>query len=323
MKIKISVILSTYNRAGLLKDCLSSLVNQSASNSLYEIIVVDNNSKDNTKHVINNFINRFPELNIHYIKEKRQGLSHARNTGCKNARGKYLAYIDDDAKAPKNWIINIVKTIDNIKPDILGGPIYPYYSCKKPVWFKDEYEIRSHGETAKFLRGKERLSGSNFIIKKNLLKKLGMFNPNLGMTGNKLRYGEETKLMLDARNIITNVTIYYTPELKIKHMVKMKNFLLLYRMKSKFIAGMQKIDVYGKQDLSKFRFFLNINIAFLKIIFLLIFGYFFRNKDKYYYFENFVYERILPQISELARNLRGFLSANNIFFKYRHEEKLI
>ena len=137
-----------------------------------------------------------------------------------------------------------------------------------------------------------------------------MFNPNLGMTGNKLRYGEDTKLIVDARNIITNVKIYYTPELKIKHMVKMKNFLLLYIMKSKFIAGWQKIDVYGKQNLSKFRFFVNINIALFKIISLLIFGFFFRNRDKYYYFENFVYEKVLPQISGLARNLRGFLNEN-------------
>ena len=308
--IKLSVIICTYNRSGLLKECLYSLVNQITDRDQYEIIVVDNNSIDNTENIVNKFIKNFPRHKLSYVLETKQGLSYARNAGYKKAMGEYLAYIDDDAKAAEDWVKNIIKSTDKIKPDILGGPIYPYYSCKKPIWFKDEYEIRSHGETARFLRSKERLSGSNFIIKKNLLEKLGMFNPNLGMIGNKLRYGEETKLMVDARNIINNVKIYYTPEIKIKHMVKTENFLLLYRMKSKFIAGGQKHAVYGKHNLSKFRLFVNINIALFKIISLLIFGFFFRNKDKYYYFENFVYERVLTQISGFARNLRGFLSIN-------------
>ena len=308
MNLKVSIVVSTYNRSRLLKHCLSSLINQNANNKLFEIIVVDNNSIDNTKDIIVDFINDFPQFKISYVKETKQGLSYARNAGCINASGEYLAYIDDDAAASKNWIKNITRTIDKVKPDILGGPIYPYYLSKKPLWFKDAYEIRSQGNKERFLKEGENLSGSNFIIRKYILKKLGMFNTNLGMRGNRLRYGEEIQIMLEARKKIGNVQIYYNPEIEVKHLVKKSNLVLLNRLKNKFLSGIQNIDIYGKKRLSKFRFFVNINIALFKGAFLIFFGRFFRDKDECYYYENFIFEKVLPQVSWLAKNLRGFLS---------------
>lgn len=308
MKIKISIIVATYNRARLLKNCLSSLVNQDIGNNLYEMIIVDNNSIDNTKKLVDNFIKYFPKFRMNYLLERQKGLSYARNTGCENAKGKYLAYIDDDARASKDWVKNIIRTINKIEPDILGGPIYPYYLYNKPVWFKDEYEIRSKGKKARFLREGEYLSGSNLIIKKSILENLGKFNPELGMRGNELRYGEETRLMLEARKKIPNVKIYYNPEIKVKHLVKKDNMILFLRLKNKFIAGMQNKDIYGKKGLSKFRLFINVNIAFFKGVFLLFFGYFFRDKNEFCYYENFVFEKVFPQFSWLAKNLGCFLS---------------
>lgn len=301
MRIKVSIIVSTYNRSRLLKNCLSSLINKSVSNNLYEIIVIDNNSIDNTKDVVVDFINEFPQCKISYVLEKRQGLSYARNAGCKKATGEYLAYIDDDAKASKVWVKNIIKTIDKIKPDILGGPIYPYYSFKKPVWFKDEYATRSKGEKARFLREGEYLAGSNLIIKKEILNRLGGFNPKLGMKGKELRYGEETRLIIEARQKIKGVKIYYNPEIEVSHLVKILDMNLLFRIKNRFIAGIHSSSIFGKKKhfrlKSPFLFF----FILVEIVYLFFYGFFFRDRNKFFNFENFVFENILSKFFLLGK----------------------
>jgi len=114
--------------------------------------------------------------------------------------------------------------------------------------------------------------------------------------------------MIEARKKIKDVRIYYNPEINIKHLVEKDKMVLYLRLRNKFIAGIQTRDIYGGKGLSRFRLLININIAFIKGIFLLIFGFFFRNKDKYFYYENFVFEKVLRQISLLAKNLSYFLS---------------
>ena len=95
----ISVIIITRNRDEWLKDTLLSLTKQSRKPD--EVIVVDNDSKDNTKEATLSFNNR---LNIKYIYETIRGRPYARSTGIKNATGDIVAFIDDDCVADENWL---------------------------------------------------------------------------------------------------------------------------------------------------------------------------------------------------------------------------
>ena len=83
-KPEISVVVCTYNREKMLPECLDSLANQRANKNLYEVIVVDNNSKDNTSKVANEFVTKYSNFKILF--EQNQGLSHARNLGLKEAK---------------------------------------------------------------------------------------------------------------------------------------------------------------------------------------------------------------------------------------------
>ena len=89
MNYKVSVIIPTFNYASFLEECLQSVLNQSYKN--LEIIVIDDGSTDNTKNVINKYSNR-----INYIYQNNSGLSAARNTGIKNARGDLIQFLDSD-----------------------------------------------------------------------------------------------------------------------------------------------------------------------------------------------------------------------------------
>ena len=106
----ISVVICTYNRAAIFKNALQSVCAQTIDPSSYEVIVVDNNSTDQTAEIAQSFCQQFPH--VHYIKEKQQGLSYARNTGWQKAKGAYIAYIDDDCEVPETWLAVALNVIE-------------------------------------------------------------------------------------------------------------------------------------------------------------------------------------------------------------------
>src|SRR3954470_20755761 len=133
--LKISVIICSYNRAKYIIDAIESLYNQTVSKVLYEVIVVDNNSIDNTKKLCLQYISFRPDYNIHYFDEKQQGASFARNTGVTHSKAPLIAFMDDDAIADKNFIENILRFFEtHPEADGLGGRIIPKYIPEEPKW---------------------------------------------------------------------------------------------------------------------------------------------------------------------------------------------
>ncbi|MEW6572036.1 MAG: glycosyltransferase family 2 protein [Bacillota bacterium] len=247
-QILLSVIICTYNREDVLGNCLDSLSKQKASGDFYEVIVVDNNSTDRTREVVSTYLDRFD--NWRYFFESDQGLSYARNRGCKEARGLYLIYIDDDDILPSEYLENVRQVIERFQPDILGGPVYPYYTSKKPRWFKDYYAIRKNEEQSCFST-RCRITGCNFIIRKALLENLGMFDVDLGMKGNKLGLGEEA-LVLDTYRRKTPAgeqRVYYALECYVLHHVPDYKMKLSYVLARQYCGGKMTMRLRPKSVL--------------------------------------------------------------------------
>ncbi|MDH3661367.1 MAG: glycosyltransferase, partial [Alphaproteobacteria bacterium] len=131
----VSVVVCTYNRADLLRVCLDSLTCQNAGG--FEIIVVDNNSTDQTRTVAASFAQRVPP--VRYVFEPEQGLSAARNRGWREARGRYVAYVDDECRMPVDWIGNMTETIQAHQPEMLGGPYDACFDGPPPDWYRRPY----------------------------------------------------------------------------------------------------------------------------------------------------------------------------------------
>lgn len=102
--MKISVVIPAYNEEKHIKACLDSLMSQEKKPE--EIIVVDNNSIDNTAKIVKKF------KNVILIKEKKQGITFARNTGFNIAKGDIIARCDADTTVPKNWLKKIVEDFE-------------------------------------------------------------------------------------------------------------------------------------------------------------------------------------------------------------------
>ena len=132
-----SVIMSTYNRGALLEDAIRSMLAQHAAiTPPFELIVVDNNSTDNTREIV---LDRFARVDprVQYLFESQQGLSYARNAGIRAARAPLVAFIDDDVRAQPDWVAAIARAFDeHPDADVVGGrvlPIWPYDRQSQPI----------------------------------------------------------------------------------------------------------------------------------------------------------------------------------------------
>jgi len=305
--IAISVVICTYNRADLLRLAMESILEQKVPSDSYELIIVDNNSTDNTREVVEQFSSR--KTNIRYFFEDIQGLSYARNRGWYESRGIYVGYLDDDAKAPPNWLEVAQDICKNIHPAAFGGPFYGYYLSPKPDWYKDEYGSWIQGTRARRLTENETLVGGNMFIRRALLESLGGFDHNLGMRGILLGYCEETALIEKIRHQKEENVLYYDPRLYIEHFVrpeKMKWSRIIYQI---YAGWRDYFKVYPSKNepVSVIRLYYRIIKNIILFIVDIVFRVFYRDRTKYPRFQNYYYEhstwyiRVIADLVEQAR----------------------
>lgn len=220
--LHISIVICTYNRSELLIDSLQSLVNEGTNPTLYEIIVVDNNSSDDTEAEALQFIQQNPGYNLRYVKETQQGLSFARNRGIQEAKSLIVAFFDDDIIAGENLIQN---WIDFFKahPQAVGGggKISVQFDDPRPNWMPEilltlfaKHDLGN--KITKYSRGRYPI-GANMVYKKEILESVNMFNTSLGRKGKSLEGGEEKDIFF--RITQQNNNVYYVPDAYLWHRV--------------------------------------------------------------------------------------------------------
>lgn len=136
--VDVSVVVPTFNRSTLLLRTLESLTAQRAESVTYEVIVVDNDSRDDTAVVVRTFMDRAPMLR--YCLERRPGVSSARNRGIAESRAPIVAFIDDDNEADAGWIAGIKAFLDaNPEVDCVGGRIEGRFTVAPPSWLTPQH----------------------------------------------------------------------------------------------------------------------------------------------------------------------------------------
>jgi glycosyltransferase involved in cell wall biosynthesis len=233
VKTLITVIICTYNRAFILGEGLASLCQQTIPAEHFQILVVDNNSTDNTRDIVTQFMAKLPGLR--YIFEPVQGVSHAYNRGLQEARTEWVAFLDDDAKASPGWVQSILNTIESGDFDCFGGPYIAWHRFgPKPAWIEEDFGTYlgpgKYGDLGEFY-----ISGGTCAFKKNLAEAAGGFPDGLGMAGKKCAYGVETYLF---RKMQGNGAIMgFVPDMRIDHCVLPYKYTLRWRLLSAFAGG--------------------------------------------------------------------------------------
>jgi glycosyltransferase involved in cell wall biosynthesis len=163
----------------------------------WEVIVVDNNSTDQTREVAEGYCRKYSER-FRYVFEPQQGLSRARNAGIRAARGEIVAFIDDDVIAEPSWLRNLTASLHDGKCAGAGGRIIPPLDFTPPDWLTVGGETDLVGALLPlFDLGDQACKmnrppyGTNMAFRKNMFDKHGMFRTDLGRCGNSLLMGED------------------------------------------------------------------------------------------------------------------------------------
>jgi glucosyl-dolichyl phosphate glucuronosyltransferase len=234
----ISIIICTYNRSENLKDCFDCLAHQEISNNFsWEVLLVDNNSNDNTKQLTHDYAKQCDFI-LRYAFEPKQGLSHARNHGINSSSGAILIFIDDDIRTSRNWLQSIYNTFNTQQCDAVGGRIHIESPAKLPKWLKpDLYGFLGHqdfGNEPHLMDGYKKFPfGGNMAILRSAFDKVGLFDTELGRKGAGLKKeelfkGEETDFF--HRLADAGCKLFYQPNALVMHKILahqlMPNFFL-------------------------------------------------------------------------------------------------
>lgn len=215
---EISVVIGTYNRGDVLRHAIESLMNQDSAGTRYEVIVVDNNSTDNTRTVVENLRAKWPSHNLIYCFEGTQGVSHARNRGIAIARGRLIAFTDDDIRPARNWIAAIHRSFEKFpEADCIGGKVLPQSSTRFPVWLTKinwtPLALLDLGDQPIDLhvRSGPGLVAANLAVRASVFSDVGLFHPQLQRVGSSIGSMEDHEFQL--RLNAARKRLMYLPEL--------------------------------------------------------------------------------------------------------------
>jgi GT2 family glycosyltransferase len=210
--VHISVILCTRNRASSLRKTLEALSRMSAPPDLqWEVLVVDNNSDDDTLQVVDAF-DRTSELNVRYIWEPRLGKSRALNTGMNHACGEILAFIDDDIFPGQDWLL-VMRREFSADPllGLISGRVELYDPRDLPMTIRrcaERSEIKTLDQVF------ELPVGCNFAVRRELVHHVGLFDPEFGPGG---KFGPAEDLDFFYRAWRAGEKLVYVPSLFVLH----------------------------------------------------------------------------------------------------------
>jgi len=248
--MQVSVVIGTRDRAHLLRDTLAALAAQEIAAPLdWEIVVVDNGSRDGTESVVAAFA-QMEKIPIRCVREPRPGISHARNRGIREARGGILAFTDDDVLPAPDWIAGLIAALARWNADGVGGRIHPKWEAEPPRWLTGNENLMARlaimeDERSKTLAlpiiGKPQVWGPNMAFRRDVFEKVGDFDPRRGVVGKKLFRDEETDFV--RRALGRGLKIVYEPSLRVFHRIGPDRLRKRYFRKLYFDAGEGKARV--------------------------------------------------------------------------------
>jgi succinoglycan biosynthesis protein ExoM len=178
----ISVCICTYKRPELLADLLGSLARQRVDHFTFEVVVVDNDKFGSARGVVEQHANLWLEA-MTYAIEPRQGISFARNHAVSLARGRYVAFIDDDEIASDEWLLGLFTVQQAFKCHVVLGPVLPIYPPGTPAWIIDSryFDRPRHRTGEEVPAGEGRCS--NALVESVALRQGPLFDESLAFSG--------------------------------------------------------------------------------------------------------------------------------------------
>jgi glucosyl-dolichyl phosphate glucuronosyltransferase len=237
---EISIIICTYNRGHQLYPVMESIAAQveKLRNVSCELIIVDNNSVDKTKDMVQQFSTEKTHF-VKYVFEPRQGKAFALNKGITEAKSEQLLFTDDDVVLDPNWIQTVREAFEKYPFDAFGGKVVPVIEGRLPDWVDKTGTIlygplvkHDEGENIREYDSTMRAPiGCNMFVRKELFRKYGCYDIRLGhYTSNEHIGGEEIELLNRFRR--SGVRSLYYPRAVVYHPIQAERLSRSYFKKS-------------------------------------------------------------------------------------------
>lgn len=218
--MKIDVVLATYNRDHLLGRAIESFA-LNPQHGAARLLVVDNNSSDNTRAVVEAARSTHSGVAIEYLFEPRQGKAHALNLGVSHSEADVVGFFDDDETLAPDWLAVLALAFQDPALEFVGGPVRPDWSAPAPGWMpKSGYNgvlsLVDHGPGRRRYDDpafKGMLIGANAAIRRSTLLRVGPYTT-------RFKWAEDREMHV--RLLAAGAVGYYLPELVVSHHIPPK-----------------------------------------------------------------------------------------------------
>ena len=249
--MKYSVVIATYNRAGDLDATLRSLANLRVDGP-WEVVVVDNNSTDETRAVVERAAGSFP-VSLRYVFERAQGRSPALNAGIRAARGSIIATTDDDVRVPVDWLNAASAALDALACDYVGGRVLPIWGAPPPGWLAMTpgkqwavIALLDYGPQPLEFGARVPL-GVNMAFRREAFDRAGFFDPDTGRKAGTLLGQEVREWCIRARK--AGVRGCYAPAMLVEHIIPANRLRKSYFRRWFYWRGISRAMLYERAGL--------------------------------------------------------------------------
>lgn len=249
--MKYSIVIATYKRAADLRDTLASLAGLRPDGP-WEVIVVDNNSPDDTRAVVDEAATTFP-VDLRYLFERQQGRSPALNTGIRAAKGRIIVTTDDDVRVPPDWLNQAAAGLESLGCDYVGGRVLPIWGGPKPAWIPDHggkqwavIALLDYGaEPIEF--GNRVPLGVNMAFRRDAFDRAGLLDPETGRKAGTLLGQEVREWCIRARK--AGVRGFYIPGMVVEHLIPAERLNKSYFRRWFYWRGISRALLYERAGL--------------------------------------------------------------------------
>lgn len=234
-----TVALCTHNHADRLVRTLGDLSALALPRALWELVIIDNASKDETPELLG--CHQWPAgWSVRVIREEKLGLSNARNRAIQEACGEYLIFIDDDETPDADWLCAYERLIEDKQPDAFGGRISVLFEDARPAWLQDNLlgflgELNRFDSITPLTEPSTSFYGGNFGFRKSVIDRVGGFDATLGRKGSDNTGGEEVDFY--RRLLSAGYKVWWTPEAVIYHRIQAIKLSRRYFLDLHFCQG--------------------------------------------------------------------------------------
>jgi glycosyltransferase involved in cell wall biosynthesis len=246
--MKFSIVIATYNRAADLRETLASLARLRPAGD-WEVIVVDNNSSDDTRTAVETAAASFPAP-LRYVFEREQGRSPALNAGIGHARGDVILTTDDDVRVEPDWLDRAADGLERLQCDYVGGRVTPIWGAPRPAWLPNHggpqwavIALLDYGpEPIAF--GSNVPLGVNMAFRSDAFRRAGLFDPHTGRKAGTLLGQEVREWAIRAR--AAGLRGFYAPDMVVQHIIPASRLNKSYFRRWFYWRGISRAQLYER-----------------------------------------------------------------------------